>query len=143
MTPARLDILVPTKRTDFGGATGDGDIDILSMDYSNATGFRFQVRPFGGHTGTPLVSLSLAAAGSEGVSVSYDPDVLDPDTGDVEGATTIRIQIAEATLTALAWGSTPIDEPLVLYYDLLITLPTLPEQMVCYGTFTVDAGVAI
>lgn len=129
------------KHVQWGGAIGDGDLILLDKDWSAAT-FRMELRTAPGGTGSALVTLTNASAGSQGVSAAYDSGYVDPETGEAVGATVIRAQIDEATLEALSLAS-PASDPLVTYYDLHITPSALPKRVYCYGTFTIEPGVTI
>lgn len=125
-----------SKHTPWGGATGDADMIYLGVDWSAAT-FRFTLAPLPGSGA--LITLTNAAAGSQGISATYDASYVDDQTGLVVGATIIRPQIDEATFEALTWG--PTDEPLVLYHDMLVTPSGAPQRVWFDGTFTILSGV--
>lgn len=132
--------LVAWRRTPFGGAIGDGDFVEEGIDWSGAT-FRMELRDEPGNTATALVTLTNAAAGSQGISASYNA-AWEDDAGNVVGATTIRVQIDEATLEALALASDPAQDR-VLHYDLHVTPSGQPKRVAWYGTFTLKPGVTI
>lgn len=134
-----LNIFHPSKHVVFGGASGNGDIVLTGLDWSAAT-FRMSFSASQGGTPIAGMQLSNAAAGSQGVSASYDANFVHPETGAVVGATSIRPQIDETSLEALSWGSDPAAD-LVLHYDLLVTPPGGVQQVFCYGTFTIQPGV--
>lgn len=136
----QLDISV-FKHTQWGGAIGNADLITLGKDWSAAT-FKLEVRTAKAAAGAALITLNNATAGSEGVSATYDPDYVDPENGEVAGATIIRPQIDEATLSGLAAAS-PASADRVLYYDLHVTPSGLPKRVYCYGAFTVDPGVTV
>ena len=136
------------RHVPWGGASGDQDIVIMGLNWSAST-LSLQVRPTPGDTSTPLVSLANAAAGSEGISVTYDAGYIYPANGPhtaligtVVGATTIRPQINQATLEAIPLPSDPT-QPLGLSYDIHITPPGLPKMQLAYGSFTLFPGVTI
>lgn len=129
------------RNAPWGGATGDQDWNFLGEDLSGAT-WRMEVRWTDGDTGTPLVSLANAAAGSEGFSATYDAGMVDPDTGEVFGGTRLRPQIAKATLQAITANSDP-SQPQVLEYDVHCTPTCGVEQVRIFGTFTLQPGVTI
>jgi hypothetical protein len=117
---------------------------IVGPDWSGAA-YRMQIRQRPGDTGAALVTLTTQAAGTEGVSATYEADYPIPqaDGTTVDGpATKVLIQINEATIEALALG-TPYDEPLVLFYDLHITPSGGVKMNYCAGTFTIKPGVTI
>lgn len=129
------------KHADWGGDAGNADIIISAADWSDAR-FKMHVRPSRGNTGTPLISLINAAAGSQGISASYAASLVHPKTRDLLGGTIIRPQIDKATLEALAYADDPADDR-VLFYDLHITLPGAPRRVLCGGRFTVKPGVTV
>lgn len=141
MKPIRLD-LVAYKRVPLGGAPGDQDIILMGLDWSAAT-YSMQVRPAAGDTSTPYVNLSNAAAGSEGISASYNSGYVSPVTSTVVGATTIRPQINQATLAAIPLTSDDPSQPAVLAYDIKVTPSGGQAQVFLYGTFTLYPGVTI
>ena len=143
MKPARFDLAAGSRAAMFGGGTGEGDVYVEAFDLTNATTIRAQVRPEQGATGTPIITLSLQAAGVQGVSLSFDPGIVDTDNGLKVGASIFRLQIDAGTLLGIDWGHTPPSEPLVLWYDLLITLPGVAEFPLFFGSFTVFPGVTI
>lgn len=128
-----------SKHVPWGGASGDADIIEMGV---NLTGAAFAMNFATANGGTPIagIALTTATAGSQGVSVTYDADYVHPETGEVIGASTIRPQIDEASLEALTWGADP-SAPLVLRYDLLVTPSGTPQEVYCYGTFTLHPGI--
>lgn len=127
------------RHVTWGGASGDQDWVLCGYDWS-AAAFILTVRAKEGDTGTPPILIGNGAAGSMGISATYDPFYVAPD-GVVTGATIIRPQIDEGTLEGLSWGTTATDQPLVLHYDLLVTPTGLPQRVFCYGTMTIYPGV--
>lgn len=127
----------PSRHVPFGGATGDADVVYGLKDWSGAT---FVMAFAATEGGSAAITLNNAAAGSEGVSASYDASYAHPETGVVIGATTIRAQINEATLEGLTYPSDP-GAPLILYYDLLVTPSGEPQRVLCKGTLSVYQGV--
>jgi hypothetical protein len=95
-----------------------------------------------GDTGTPLLSLATATAGSQGISVTYSPAYVYNDAGSTAPASLILIQIDEATLEALSLNN-PTNSPLVLAYDLHVTPSVGAKRVELFGTFTIDPGVTI
>lgn len=128
------------KRVQFGGAIGDGDLDIVGVSWAAAT-FKLDIRVLAGDTGGALVSLANASAGSQGVSATYNAAYVLP-SGEVAAATIVRLQIDEATIEALALAARA-DDPVVLYYDLHVTPSGLPKRVFCFGSFTIFPGVTI
>lgn len=108
--------------------------------------FLMHIRPSWGDTATPLISLAGAAAGSEGISVSYDASYSyeDPQTGETvtAPASKVLVQINEATLEALALG-TPPDEAVELVYDLHVTPSGGVKRVAVQGSFSIYPGSTI
>jgi len=134
-----LPIIHESKHVPWGGATGNADFIELGV---NLTGAAFAMNFALTAGGTPIagMALSAATAGTQGVSVTWDPDYIHPETLEVVGASIIRPQIDEATLEALTWGS-DVDAPLRLYYNLLVTPTGSPQEVYCFGTFTIYPGI--
>lgn len=98
--------------------------------------------------GDPQLSLLPAAAGSQGLSVAFEPAV----TGLVGTAiatfpvSTITIQIDRATiqkmLPFLTNGTEPAQD-VVLAFDHLITLPGSPLLPLISGSFIIEPGVSV
>jgi hypothetical protein len=129
-----------SKRVPWGGTTTEADYVELGENWSGAA-FTMQFAAAPGGAVISAMTLNAASAGSQGINATYDPDYVDPETGAVVGATTIRPLIPETTLEGLSWGSTPTDQPLVLHYDLLVT-PSGGQQLIySYGTFTLYPGI--
>jgi hypothetical protein len=129
------------KRVPWGGASGDADIIILGLDWSEGV-YALELRPEPGGQSAPLVSLGMASAGAQGISVSYDAGYLHPKTGAVVGATIIRQQINETTLEGLAYGADPSD-PVLLAYDIHATVPGRGKFVLIAGSFTIFPGVTL
>lgn len=129
------------KRVPFGGASGEGDIPVISVDWSGAT-FKMELRVNPGDTGTALVSLTNAAAGSQGISATYEDAYAMPDGSGTVIATIIRPQIDEATIEGLALGARTSD-PVELYYDIHVTPSGSAKRLLCFGKFTIYPGVTI
>ncbi|MES2904639.1 MAG: hypothetical protein V4696_10680 [Pseudomonadota bacterium] len=115
------------------------DLPVEGPDYSGGT-FKMEFRQDPGDTGTALVTLNNASAGSEGISATYDADYADPETGEAFGATVFLFHINEATMEGLA-VATPTRSPVVLHYDLHVTPSGGTKFVLCYGTFTYMPGV--
>lgn len=125
-----------SRRTPWGGASGDADIVALGQDLS-AAAFVMTFAPQVGSAG--VITLTNQTAGTQGISATYDAGYVHPNTGATVGATIVRPQIDEATFEALTWGAT--NEPLVLAYDMLVT-PSGGVQYVWFkGEFTIYPGV--
>jgi hypothetical protein len=133
---AELNIVVRSKRVPW-----IDDLPVEGPDYSGAT-FKMELRQNPGDTGSALVSLTNAAAGSQGISATYDPDYADPETGEAFAATVLLFQIDETTMEGLA-SATPADADIVLHYDVHVTPVAGTKFLLCYGTFTYGPGVTI
>lgn len=126
-----------SKHTPWGGASGHADMIVLGEDWSGAA-FKMTFAPLVGSAA--VITLTNQTAGTQGISATYDVAYVDPETGLVVGATTIRPQIDEATFEALTWGS-DTTAPLTLYHDFLVT-PTGDPQFVWFdGVTTILPGV--
>lgn len=135
-----LDIVIRSKRVQWGGASGEADIVWLGQDLSAAT-WAMDVRALPGDTATALVALATAAAGAQGISATYDAGYLHPATGATVGATTIRPQINETTMEGLA-TATPGDGPFDAHYDIHMTLSGV-KRLFAFGRFVYHPGVTL
>lgn len=118
------------------------DVAILGQNYTGAA-FTMHIRNAPGDTGTPIVTLATAAAGLQGISVTYNAAYVYNAAGDSAPASLILIQIDEATLEALSLAN-PTAGALVLYYDLHVDpAGAAPKRVELRGTFTIDPGVTI
>jgi hypothetical protein len=133
-----LDIVVRSKRVQWGGASGEADIVWMRENLSAGT-FKMEIRALPGDTGAALVTLNAAAAGSEGISAAWDAGYVHPVTGAVVGATTVRLQINETTMEGLATAS-PGDDPVEAYYDIHLTLSGV-KRLFAFGRFIYHPGV--
>lgn len=107
--------------------------------------FLMHIRNNPGDTGTPILTLSGAAPGSQGISVSYDPAYVYVDeTGEevTAPASKVLLRIDEATLEGLTLP-TPTDEPANYYYDLHVTPTGGVKRVAAEGAFTIKPGVTI
>ena len=127
-----------SRHVPWGGATGDADIIMFGPDYTSGT---FQLAIAAAAGSAALISLTKQAAGTQGVSATFEDPFTHPITSEVGSAMIIRPQVDEASFEALVWGSDPT-APLELYYDLLMTPTGLPQRAVCFGTFTLYPGVS-
>ena len=116
-------------------------VAILGPNYTGAA-FAMHIRNNTGDTGTPLVPLATAAAGTQGISVTYDASYIYNEAGNTAPASLILIQIDEATLEALTLNN-PANEPMVLYYDLHVTPTGQAKRVELLGAFTIYPGVTI
>lgn len=132
-------IEIPTTHAPWGGATGFADIHIQPYDWHAAT---FVMAFSLSKGGAAAITLTNAAAGSQGVSATYDSSLADPNTGVVVGGTIIRPQIDEATLEALSWGANDPTEPLPLFMDLLVTPSGSPQQYALEAPVLLYKGIA-
>lgn len=107
--------------------------------------YAMHIRNNPGDTGAPILGLAGAAAGTQGISVTYDADYIYVDEKGVEQtgpASLVLIQIDEATIEALSLG-TPTDKPVILHYDLHVTPSGAPKRVVSQGKFIINPGVTI
>lgn len=129
------------RHVPFGGATGNGDIVVIGADFSTAT-FAMQIRATPGAADPALVSLVNAAAGSQGISVSYDAAYPLFD-GSTAPASTIRIEIARVSIeTDIPVAAKP-EDPAVCYYDLQVapSYSGARSEVLAFGSFSVFPGV--
>lgn len=133
--------LAADKRAPWGGISGDADIVVLGLDWSAGT-FSMELRAEPGAQGAPLVALSTASPGAQGISASYDAGYLHPKTAATVGATIVRPQINETTLEGLAYGADPAD-PVTLFYDIHATVPGRGKFVVMGGKFIILPGVTL
>lgn len=117
------------------------DLPVEGSDYSGGT-FLMEVRQKPGDSGTALLTLGNASAGSQGISAVYDAAYPDPETGEAFGATVFTLRIAEASLEALSLA-TPADKPVELHYDFHLTPAGGDKFVLCRGTFTYYPGVTL
>ena len=117
------------KRTPFVEA-----IAFQGLDFTGAA-FLMHFRNQPGDTGTPVISLANATAGTQGLSVAVAT------SGGVP-TSTLTIRIDEATMEALPFAS-PTSEYLILHYDLHITPSGGTKRVWLRGLFYVDPGVTI
>lgn len=107
-------------------------IEFTGIDLTGAT-MDMHVRLTPDTPGSPLINLSPAVAGSEGLSVTVD------DSGDLP-VSTIAIEIDEGTLEALP-AADEIGNDAEFWWDLQITPAGLPKAVYFRGPFIVRAGV--
>lgn len=123
----------------------DGATIVFTAENWTDAAFAMHIRANPGDSGTPVVSLAGATAGTQGISVTYDADYsyID-DSGETFTlpASLVLIQIDEATLEALSLG-TPSDKPVTLYYDLHVTPSGGAKRVVSHGKFIIKPGVTI
>lgn len=133
---ALIPIVIVSKRVPWVA-----DLPVEGPDYTGGT-FKMEVRQKPGDSGTALLTLNGAAAGSEGISATYDAGYTDPETGEAFAATIFRFQINETTLEGLGLG-TPADKPVELNYDVHVTPSGGTKFVLCRGTFTYYPGVTL
>ncbi|MGL4640534.1 MAG: hypothetical protein ACRCVX_12500 [Shewanella sp.] len=135
--------LVAFKRVPF--VDDDGcTLAFVGLDWSSAA-FLMHIRNLQGDTGAPLVALTNAGVGTQGISALYAPVFPYPNDSNaiVTGAATkILVQIDEATLENLALG-TPYKDAVTLHYDIHCTPPGLAKRIIAYGEFVIKPGVTI
>lgn len=111
-------------------------IDFPGFDFTSAT-FKLQVRQYRDASGDPLIDITNASAGAEGLSVTTAVD-------DGITTSTVLIQINETTIEGvlpLASSGRPADDPDVpLVWDLHVTLSGKKQRWL-EGSFTIIAGV--
>lgn len=123
---------------DEDGAT----IVFVGENFAGGT-YLMHIRNNPGDTGSPILSLAGASAGTQGISVTYDDEYVYVDETGVEQtgpASLVLVQIDEATIEGLSLG-TPADKPVTLHYDLHITPSGAPKRVVSRGKFIIDPGV--
>jgi hypothetical protein len=117
------------KRVPFSYTTYIAGVDLT------AANFLCHVRHKFGDTGIPIITLTKAAAGSQGVSAAYIPAITFRDQYSCKDitlpATAITIRIDELTLEAIPMAN-PTHQPLQLVYDVHNT-PTGSDKYVAYG----------
>lgn len=104
--------------------------------------YRLQIRPSQGDTATPLVDLTNAIAGVDGLSWVWDAGFVDPETGATTGATIVTPYVGRTTLEAIQANADP-SKPRVLYYDLWVTRSGGQTVLEVAGSFTLYPGVNI
>lgn len=105
---------------------------IRGLDMSAAT-FAMHVRQNRDEaTGTALITLAGATAGTQGISVSVV-------TVDAVDTSILTVQIDKATINAIPKAG-KAGQDVVLVYDLKITGGGLPETRWFEGSFTIAAG---
>jgi hypothetical protein len=133
MTPGTLNLTVQRNAPYLPDT-----FDFQGYDFTGAT-FAMHVRTLRGLTGTALITLAGATAGTQGLSVT---------TSVAGGVTTshVQIQIDEATIDAVLPASSngqKAGTDVVLYYDLIITGGGVGKVRWLEGTFTIHEGVTI
>lgn len=132
-------VKIPTVHAPFGGETGDFDIQRLGVNWSAGAAVLKIASEQGG---SALITLTSPITGGEGIDLSYDSGMLHPTTGVATGGTLIRPLIAEATLEGLSWGQIEPDQPLKLWFDLLVTPSGGQQRYVCEGPVWIWKGIA-
>lgn len=126
----------PSRKVQWGGSNGEADLFIYGMDWSAAT-FSMTFAYAQGDA-SPAITLVNTAAGSQGVSATYDATLIHPTTGAVVGGTRIRPQINAATLTGLQWTAPLVTK--TMHYDLVITPTGISPIPYSYGMFKIRVG---
>lgn len=124
------------KRTPFVD-----DVAILGPNWTGAA-FLMHIRNKNGDTGTPIISLATATAGTQGISVTYNAAYVYDDAGSTAPASIVLIQIDEGTLEALALNN-PSNKPVELVYDLHVTPSGGRKAVELYGQFIINPGATI
>lgn len=113
-------------------------IEFRGVDFTNMS-FAFQVRLYRGAAGDPLIDLSMAAVGSEGISLDVDL------SGDLP-VSTLTLNIPESTLDGVTppAGTKAGTDP-VLYYDLKSTDAdgAFIQSRWLEGKFTIHEGITV
>lgn len=119
------------------------DIAIVGPNYTGAA-FAMHIRNHAGDTGSPLITLSAATAGTQGVSAAYDPAYIYVRDGEeiTAPASIVTIQVDEATLEALSLNN-PTGKAVALEYDLHITPSGDIKRVALFGSFAIYPGVTI
>ena len=125
-------LTIYSSHVPWGGDTGEADIWMAAEDWS-AAAFVLKI-----DSPSPI-TLTNAAAGSQGISATYDADYVSKRTGAQVGGTCIRPLITEATLEELDFGS---GTELTFNYDLLVTPSGASQRVICFGQVTMRKGVA-
>lgn len=100
------------------------------IDLTGAT-LDMHVRLLPDTPGAPLIDLSPASAGTQGLSMVH-----------AGGSSTITIQIDETTIETMMTALAPeVGVNTTLAYDLQITRSGQPKAVFFRGNFTVEAGV--
>ena len=119
----------------------DRSFIVIGQNWASAS-FQMHVRLSPGDTSSPLISLGNAAAGSQGISATYDAAYPMPDGSGNVAATIIRARIDEATIEGFALAS-PSYQVVQLYYDILVTPVGADKIVLCGGVFSIEPGVTI
>ncbi|MED5545012.1 hypothetical protein [Novosphingobium decolorationis] len=128
--------LTAFRHAPWGGTTGLADLVRMNDDWSLAQfSWAFSSAPGGANAFT----LETADEGAEGVSSTFDPDYPHPSTAETVGGTTIRPQIDQATLEAVA-DARPEKEDIELHHTLYVTPSGEPRRVLCFGRFTIKKG---
>lgn len=118
----------------FGGPSGGVFIDFLGDFYDGATFvWAFSLTP----GAAAQFTLSAASPGSQGVSASYDPDMVDPISGAVVGGVRLVPRIDEATFESLTYDGT---KNLELVHTLYATPAGGSKHVICDGILTIKQG---
>lgn len=122
-------------------------IDVPFYDLRNCEQL-MQIRAYPDEPGTPILSLTVAVAGSQGLSVTFQPAVsrLVGNAIMTIPVSTITIQVDRTTVQAtlpFAVNGTEPGEDLTLAYDHLIALPALPLLPLLAGAFIIEPGVSV
>jgi hypothetical protein len=118
----------------FGGPSGRVFIDVLAQDLSGAT-FAWAFSLSEGAAAT--FTLTNAAASDQGISATYDANMIHPVSGLVVGGTRIVPRINEATLEALDFGGAA---QRALIHNLYETPVGGTKRVRCFGILMVKKG---
>lgn len=119
----------------------DVTIPEMGANYTGAT-LAAEIRALPGDSGSALITLGTTTPPAEGLSVTYDAAYVDPLGELPNGASLVRMLIAESTLEGLAYAADP-SQPVVLHYDIHLTPSGGSKFVYARGTFTVNPGVTL
>lgn len=122
------------KNAVWGGLSGRVSITVTDEDLSGAD-FAWAFSATEGASAD--ITLTDEAAGTEGISATYDPDFVDPQTRVVVGGTVIVPQIDQDTLEGLTFA---VADDLELVHTLYYTPLGGSKTVLCFGKLTVKQG---
>ena len=117
------------------------NIPEMGANYTGAT-LAAEIRTSPGGSGDPVIALATATPPTQGLSVTYDAAFVDPLGELPNGASVVKMLVAETTLEALAYAADPA-VPVVLHYDIHLTPDGGTKFVFARGTFTVNPGVTL
>jgi hypothetical protein len=132
MTPGRMDLVV------YRNAPRKITIEYPGIDWTGAV-LAQQIRSYRGQPGSALITLGMAAAGTQGISLAVVTTLGVP-------TTTITLQYDEATIDALLPHATNGQEPntdVLLKHDIIVTPSGGMKARWFEGDFTISEGVTV